>query len=617
LALALVAVRSGADASAGAEAAFLVKTLATVGVATKWPEALRHALDQPRPEDEVLLRLARAWGFSIPEILAFALAAAVEEDVMTGRAIAFAQAPLAGSRPTLGLLAAAFAVAAENGRLTPGLLAAGPAFQSGVLVLGNDQSPYPERTVALPMPLSLALAGRESAWPGGVIGGPVLPVPLAESTRQICRRHAEGLRNEGSPVLVIRSPSPDEARTAAAEVVQALKLHPFFAEPNTPLPGLAGWLLLQRLVPVFLLDPAPSEAKQAPAIPFYRGPVLVVAGTDGTIEAPGVDVINWPLSVPTVDERTALWREAVGDAATAAVLARSHRLSAARIAQLGRLAQLLPDPVPDEALVLSADLREELEMLLARCRHRDGLADGLGVSAATRYSPGVRVLFTGPSGTGKTLAAGWLATRLGLPLYRVDLASVTSKYIGETEKNLARLLARAERTEALLLFDEADSLFGKRTDVRESNDRFANAQTNYLLQRMETYDGIALLTSNSRGRFDAAFSRRLDMVVEFPTPGPSERRALWEAHLGPGHLLTVHELNLLAGQCDFPGGQIRNVVLTAAVAAREDSGRLDFPKILRSLAAECRKAGRTPPPGLALPKTMGHAGLASASDDRP
>src|SRR5262249_57421353 len=115
-----------------------------------------------------------------------------------------------------------------------------------------------------------------------------------------------------------------------------------------------------------------------------------------------------------------------------------------------------------------------------------------------------------------------------VPLYRVDLASVTSKYIGETEKNLAQLLARAEQAEVVLLFDEADSLFGKRTDVNEANDRFANAQTNYLLQRIESFDGITLLTSNSRGRFDTAFSRRLDLVIEFPLPGPEERRALWQ-----------------------------------------------------------------------------------------
>jgi SpoVK/Ycf46/Vps4 family AAA+-type ATPase len=208
----------------------------------------------------------------------------------------------------------------------------------------------------------------------------------------------------------------------------------------------------------------------------------------------------------------------------------------------------------------------------------------------------VRALFVGPSGTGKTLAACWLATKLGLPLYRVDLANINSKYIGETEKNLARLLARAERTEAVLLFDEADSLFGKRTEIRESNDRFANTQTNYLLQRIETFDSIAILTSNSRGRFDTAFSRRLDMIVEFPAPAPAERRALWQAHLGEGHSLTMQELNLVAGQCDFAGGQIRNVVLAAAVAARGHGQIIDFPKLLHALQAEYRKAGRPLPP---------------------
>ena len=155
------------------------------------------------------------------------------------------------------------------------------------------------------------------------------------------------------------------------------------------------------------------------------------------------------------------------------------------------LAQPITDRIPDEAFVTTPALREEMEHLLLRCRARDGLTDGLGASAIARYRPGVRALFVGPSGTGKTLAAGWLATQLGVPLYRVDLAAVTSKYIGETEKNLAQLLSRAEQAEVVLLFDEADSLFGKRTDVKDSNDRFANAQTNYLLQRIETFESIA------------------------------------------------------------------------------------------------------------------------------
>ena len=132
-------------------------------------------------------------------------------------------------------------------------------------------------------------------------------------------------------------------------------------------------------------------------------------------------------------------------------------------------------------------------------------------------------MFVGPSGTGKTLAACWLAKRLQRPLYRVDLANINSKYIGETEKNLARLFERAERTEAVLLFDEADSLFGNRTDGRDANDRFANAPINYLLQRIETFDRIAILTSNSRTCFDPVFLRRMDLIIDFPTPAAAER----------------------------------------------------------------------------------------------
>jgi SpoVK/Ycf46/Vps4 family AAA+-type ATPase len=207
-------------------------------------------------------------------------------------------------------------------------------------------------------------------------------------------------------------------------------------------------------------------------------------------------------------------------------------------------------------------------------------------------------MFVGPSGTGKTLAASWLATRLGLPLYRVDLASVTSKYIGETEKNLAQVLARAEHEEVVLLFDEADSMFGKRTDVKEANDRFANAQTNFLLQRIESFDGIVVLTSNSRTRLDPAFTRRLDLVIEFPLPGPDERRGLWLAHLCTAHDLDAASINRLAAAADLVGGHIRNAVLTAAVIARRAGRRIGFADLAAGLVAEYRKLGRSVPPEL-------------------
>jgi len=595
-----------------------------------------QALRKPSSEDAALVRLAEAWQLSPPEVLALALAALVERDLMCGRALAFLQAPIGGARPTLGLLTETFGWLNPRSPLNAPRFAQLPVFLSGTLALQNEGSTLPERSVAAPLPICLALNDEEGTWPGGVIDEGANHVSLPESVLKQCQRHATALQSPPAPVLVLRSNASEETRAAAALIAHALHKRAFIAHAVNPA-GLAAWLLLRDLVPVFLLEPGPGETKTVPVIPLYDGPIIVACGVEGTIDAPGREVTTWTLPLPTLEERETLWRATLPQGTAAAELARSHRLSSARIAQLGKLArhrahleglpaptaetvravsrsgegagleslaQLVSDPVPDNALVLSPELRAELEALLARCHFRDGLTQNLGAAASARYTAGVRALFVGPAGTGKTLAACWIATRLGLPLYRVDLANITSKYIGETEKNLAQLLARAESSEAVLLFDEADSLFGKRTDIRDSNDRFANTQTNYLLQRIETFDSIAILTSNSRGRFDTAFSRRLDMVIEFPAPAPSERRSLWQAHLGTAHALSVQELNLIAGQCDFAGGQIRNVVLSAAVSARANGQIIDFSKLVAAMQAEYRKAGRPMPPGLNASRPM-------------
>lgn len=636
LALAAVAHRAGpAPDPVPPEANFLAEQAR--GLPSE-PAALatlvRDALRKPSAEDAPLARLATAWSLSLAETLSLALAAAVEQDLMVGRALAYVQAPVGGARPTLGLLAAAFGPLDGKEAAGPARLAHQAAFHSGALVLSNEGASLPERAVTVPLPLCLAFSREETAWPGGVIDDADVHVPLPESMREQCRRHAAALGQPHAPALILRAAAAEEPRAAAALIARALQKRPFLIEQVNPA-GLSAWLLLRDLVPVFLADVAPGETKTVSPLSHYDGPILVAATLDGAVDVPGREVMSWTLPLPTLEERTELWRTAL-PGGSADTLARSHRLGPARIAQLGRLAahqarldgrsspnagtvrvvsrsgegsgldslaQLVAEPIPDEALVLGPELRRELEALVARCHQRDGLATQLGAAASARYTAGVRALFVGPSGTGKTLAAGWLATRLGLPLYRVDLSSITSKYIGETEKNLARLLARAERTEAVLLFDEADSLFGKRTEVRESNDRFANTQTNYLLQRIETFDSIAILTSNSRGRFDTAFSRRLDLIIEFPAPGPAERRALWQAHLGEKHGLSMQELNLVAGQCDFAGGQIRNVVLSAAVAARGNGQVIDFGKLVQALQAEYRKAGRPVPAALGVTRS--------------
>ena len=594
-----------------------------------WADGLPAYLRAPHPSDLPLVRLGAALNLEVIEALAIALAAVVEEDALAGRALAHLQRPLGGSRPTLSLLATCLAAAAEEGMRPIDVLASGSAARAGALQVLDADAPLPERAVAVPLHLCQALAGSDGHVPGVSIGVDE-PVPLPATLANEARHHAVGLRGAPGRALVVRSGSVAEARSAAAAVAAALGCRAAFVEGD-PAPGLGPWLGLRGLVPVFRLELAPGERRALPAIPGFSGPVLALCGPDGSVEAGGAPPLSWTLSVPPRDERRRLWESALGQAELAESLAARHRHGSGRIAHLGKLArhvgavrgratpemddviaasrsgggtglealaQPLSAAIPDEALVAGPELREELERLLLRCEVRDGLADGLGVSTAVRYTPGVRALFVGPSGTGKTLAAGWIATRLGLPLYRVDLASVTSKYIGETEKNLALLLARAEASEVVLLFDEADSMFGKRTEVREANDRFANAQTNYLLQRIESYDGIAILTSNSRSRFDPAFARRLDVIVDFPLPGPQERRALWEAHLGGGHAVDLADLNRLAAMADVGGGNIRNVVLEAAVRARHAGRPIGAMDLEQALAGEYRKLGKTVPAGL-------------------
>jgi hypothetical protein len=594
--------------------------------ASKWFDTLTDYMREPAERDLPLIYLAQQLRLTLFEILTVALAAAVEDDVMIGRALAQLQAPVGGSRPTLGLLTAALFETTEPHPIDT--LITGATIQSGLLTLLGDNLPLPERSVRVPLHLCLALNSHDGNLPGATVGmGRIPPIPLPPSLIEQAQRHANSLRDSAQRVLVMRSGSAAEGRSAALAIAETLGMRPVFIETDDTT-GLSPWLMLRWLLPVFCYDLAPGERKILPLLPHYHGPMLVLCGIDGSVEAAGETPLNWKIPVPPRGERRSLWQEALDDPELADTLARYHRHSAGRIAHLGRmakhqailnardhvsaediwaaawagesgglegLAQPLTDAIPDAAIMMTPNLRRDMNGLLLRCQMRDELVEGLGASSSARYHPGVRALFVGPSGTGKTLAAGWLATKLGLPLYRVDLAAVTSKFIGETEKNLAQLLARAEQAECVLLFDEADSLFGKRTDVQQANDRFANAQTNYLLQRIESFDGITLLTSNSRSRFDPAFSRRLDAIIDFPIPGPEERRELWLSHLGESHHLAVQELNQLAALVDMTGGHIRNVVLAAAVIAHHTERPIALADIIEGLASEYRKLGRQMP----------------------
>ena len=262
-------------------------------------------------------------------------------------------------------------------------------------------------------------------------------------------------------------------------------------------------------------------------------------------------------------------------------------------AGLERLARRIQPAVNFADLVLPPDTMAQLKELLTRARYREQVLDVWKMGGPSARRRGLTALFAGPSGTGKTMAAEVLASELGLDLYTVDLATVVDKYVGETEKNLDRIFAEAERVNGVILFDEADALFGKRSEVSDAHDRYANVEVAYLLQRMELFDGIAILATNLRANLDEAFTRRLDSLVDFPEPEAEYRRRLWEKSLGSTMPRAADlDLDFLAESFKLSGGAIRNIAVAAAYAAAEAKHSLDMGDLVRATQREYMKLGR-------------------------
>nr|WP_237447759.1 ATP-binding protein [Nocardioides flavescens] len=258
---------------------------------------------------------------------------------------------------------------------------------------------------------------------------------------------------------------------------------------------------------------------------------------------------------------------------------------------LGRLARRIRPRKTWDDLILSEPRTDQLRTIVARFRQAGRVYDEWGVTAAS--GRGVVALFSGPSGTGKSLAAEVVAHTLGLDLYRVDLSSVVSKYVGETEQNLEKLFAAASAGSSVLFFDEADSLFGKRSEVKDGRDRYANLEVSYLLQRLESYDGVVVLATNLPKNIDEAFLRRIHEVVPFSMPGVEERRAIWAHHLASGDIPTADiDLDRLAERFEIAGGLIRNAVVAGAFRAADEGRPLDMDHLLSALAGEYKKLGR-------------------------
>ncbi len=340
------------------------------------------------------------------------------------------------------------------------------------------------------------------------------------------------------------------------------------------------------------------------------------------------DLVELDVPAPTFRERFELWRRALpgtDDADLETVASRYHftgstiahaarrARSAAQLRgasqvtlddlgdaarlmfshRLGTMAQRIPTGFTWTDLVLPADTLEGLREIVMFARYKPFLLEDWGFSAKLPYGRGVSAILAGPPGTGKTMVAQLLAKEIGYDLYRIDLSQVVNKYIGETEKNLARIFDEAEHSHAVLFFDEADSLFAKRTNVNSSNDRYANLEVNYLLQRMETFDGVTLLATNLEQGLDDAFKRRVRFTVQFELPGQAERRALWRSMFPPKVPLAANiDWDLVARQFEMAGGYIKKAALRAALIAAESQRPITTEDLLVAGRHEYREMGR-------------------------
>ncbi|HVA75005.1 MAG TPA: ATP-binding protein [Acidimicrobiales bacterium] len=522
--------------------------------------------------------------------------------------------------------------AASRARLT----ADAPLMTSSLVVLDEGDRPFLSRTLRVPDRVAAHLLG--DGRPDREVAHLLRSSPGTAGGRLDAM--LGGLLREGLHLVYLREKPGSSAPAAAMEALAAAGMRalvmdleriqrPDDVEPLARLVAREAMLIDAGVVagPVEALLERGAGAVRAFA--DIRSPV-VLHGRIGW--EPG-----WSSEVPlvvdlppaSVAERTSDWRATIGPSAadidstditsqfilsseqvrravTSARLQASldgvsgiearHLRAGARAqngAGLEKLARRIEPRVSWQDLVLAPTAEEALHELAGRARRRGRVLDEWGMRPGGGRGRGITVLFGGDSGTGKTMSAEVVAGDLGLDLYTVNLATVVDKYVGETEKNLERIFVEADGVNAVLLFDEADALFGKRSEVRDANDRYANIEVAYLLQRMETFDGLAILATNLRANVDEAFARRLDMVVDFPSPDEALRLRLWDKCLSPGVPRAGDiDLEFCARSFEVSGGNIRSITITAAYLAAEDDRAVTMTDLMKAVQREYRKLGR-------------------------
>jgi hypothetical protein len=574
----------------------------------------------------------------LPELDAFdagvlALALAPEVDLAYERVFAFLHDDLGRCRPSVGLALELLCTNTRARAEARGRFAAdAPLIRERLIALGDGSGPLLRRPFEADPQITALLLGS-----GGLdlrLAGSCRltrpdrdfsDVPVGAAVRAGVARLAAVPPGDGLRVY-LRGPAC-RGQQELAEAVAAARDEALLLAGTTADPAVASREALVQRAVLFAPD-APDAAALRPR----PGGVAIASGTT---PAPA-GYVTVPLGRPDAHVRRACWAGALAAAGLATDegvldhLATRFRLEPAQIeaavattvgdaawraaadpdgdtpanvfaaarAQTGDALAALGEPIARvhgwEDLVLPQGALAQLRDLCDRVVHRERVLFDWGFDRRLAFGKGVTALFTGSSGTGKTMAAGVIASTLELDAYRIDLAGVVSPYIGETEQNLDRVFAAAESTNAILFFDEADALFGKRSEVRDSRDRYSNIEVSYLLQRMEAFDGFSILASNLQRNIDDAFLRRLDFTVHFPFPDAAGRRRIWEG-MWPveAPLAAAVDFAALADRFPLSGGSIRNAALAAAYLAAADGDIVGEPQLLQAVRRELQKLGRT------------------------
>jgi hypothetical protein len=582
---------------------------------------------RPQPLD----RLAGMLGLAPVEVDLIVLAGLAEEH--EGFSAAFRRVSAVGDPyATVGLAAQLLCVStAERMRLRE-LLERGVAVTSCAIAV-EGSGPFPERALRLGDRLWPALHGID-VWPA-TIRCPATSCPtdgLEEWLASAPARRAASAVDRRAAVTVLVTADSERVALGRALALAGVSATPLEADAWTPeLLRFAGvHALVRDCVPVLVVPRTdPPSPVAAPELADHPGPV-VLCGRPGAIAPRGHRaVLSVPVEPLSPGALRRLWSTALPELAhEAPSLAARHTVEPSDAAEAAADARAAGDldgrPVAAtdvarsisvraglspsagvklvrpaarwEHLVLSDDRAAQLREALARLRHQSVVLDDWGFLAGRSGARGVRMLFAGPPGTGKTLSAEVLAGELDADLLVVDVSRVVSKWIGETEKNLADVFDAAERAKAVLFFDEADALFGRRTEVSDAHDRYANLETAYLLSRLERFEGLAVLATNFRQNIDPAFTRRLEFAVDYEEPSAAEREALWRCHLPEGAPLDADvDLTQLARLYPVVGGVIRNAATAAAFLAAAEGTAIARRHLVVAIRREYEKAGRAFP----------------------